>query len=69
VKVPKSDSPKRPRGRPRLDKPNKRVKTLRLAVDVCDYLDTTDNQATAIEDAIRASKAYKEKKHVSRTKQ
>ena len=62
MKVPKSDSPKRPRGRPRLDKPNKRVKTLRLAVDVCDYLDTTDNQATAIEDAIRASKAYKDAK-------
>jgi hypothetical protein len=60
---------KRPRGRPPSDKPTKRTKTFRLAVDVCDYLDTTENQATAIEEAIRASKAYKEKKHVSRTKQ
>jgi hypothetical protein len=53
---------KRPRGRPPSDKPTKRTKTFRLAVDVCDYLDTTDNQATAIEDAIRASKAYKDAK-------
>lgn len=53
------EPPKRPRGRPVTGRPLKRKKTLRLAPDVAEYLDTVDNQAETVEAAVRSTKEFK----------
>lgn len=53
------EPPKRPRGRPVTGRPLKRNKTLRLAPDVAEYLDTVPNQAETVETAVRATSSYK----------
>lgn len=55
------EPPKRPRGRPVTGRPLKRNKTLRLALDVAEYLDTVPNQAETVEAAVRSTKAFKNK--------
>lgn len=55
------EPPKRPRGRPVTGRPLKRNKTLRLAPDVAEYLDTVPNQAETVEAAVRSTKDYKSK--------
>jgi len=52
---------KRPRGRPATGRPPKRNMTIRLASDVAEYLDTVQNKAEAVEDAIRSTKEFKSK--------
>lgn len=54
----KTEPPKRPRGRPVTGRPPKRNMTMRLAVDVAEYLDTVENKAEAVETAVRASESY-----------
>lgn len=56
------EPPKRPRGRPVTGRPLKRNKTLRLAPDVAEYLDTVDNQAETVEAAVRSTSSYKSHK-------
>ena len=53
------EPPKRPRGRPVTGRPLKRNKTLRLAPDVAEYLDTVPNQAETVEAAVRSTKEFK----------
>lgn len=55
----KTKPQKRPRGRPKTGRPPKRNMTLRLAVDVAEYLDTVENKAEAVETAVRATSPYK----------
>jgi hypothetical protein len=55
------EPPKRPRGRPVTGRPLKRNKTLRLAPDVAEYLDTVPNQAETVEAAVRSTKEFKSK--------
>lgn len=57
----KTKPPKRPRGRPKTGQPPKRNMTFRLASDVADYLDTVENKARTIEDAMRATKDFSNK--------
>ena len=54
----KKEPPKRPRGRPATGRPPKRNMTIRLASDVAEYLDTVENKAEAVEDAIRRTDEY-----------
>ena len=54
---------KRPRGRPATGLPPKRNMTMRLASDVAEYLDTVENKAEAVEDAIRRTDEYKRKRN------
>lgn len=58
----KTKPPKRPRGRPVTGRPPKRNMTMRLAVDVAEYLDTVDNKAETVEAAVRASEGFQSKK-------
>lgn len=60
--MPKTEPPKRSRGRPVTGRPLKRNKTLRLAPDVAEYLDNVDNQAETVEAAVRGSKAFRDRK-------
>jgi len=60
--MPKTEPPKRSRGRPVTGRPIKRNKTLRLAPDVAEYLDKVDNQAETVEAAVRGSKAFRDRK-------
>ena len=56
------EPPKRPRGRPALGPLCKRNMTLRLAVDVAEYLDASANSAKTVEAAVRGSKAFRDRK-------
>ena len=57
------EQPKRPRGRPVTGRPLKRNKTLRLAPDVAEYLDTVPNQAETVEAAVRSTKAFRDRRN------